>query len=86
MLPSPASHPRTLARAPSALGEATAEPMDEAPRRPRRPMSDTALALLGSVISALSAAVIVLAVAIVRTREKIVRLEEWARLRERDDR
>lgn len=48
-------------------------------------MSDTALALLGSVLSALSAAVIVLAVSIVRTRERIVRLEEWARLRDRDE-
>jgi|EndMetStandDraft_9_1072997.scaffolds.fasta_scaffold859772_2 hypothetical protein len=49
-------------------------------------MSDTALALCGSVITTLSAAVILLAVAITRTRERVVRLEEWARLQERSER
>jgi len=49
-------------------------------------LTDTAVALLGSVLTTLFAAIVVLAVAITKTRERVVRLEEWARLHERKDR
>jgi len=48
-------------------------------------VSVEALALLGSVITTLAAAVILLAAALARTRERVVKLEEWARLHERGE-
>jgi hypothetical protein len=41
-------------------------------------------AVTATVGSTLGTAIIALAIAVVRTRERVVRLEEWARLKERD--
>lgn len=48
-------------------------------------MSDTALALLGSVLSALAASVILLALALARTRERLVRLEAIVEVMRREN-